>query len=112
MIGGAGGALNHLRLTGIKPEGSYKEAIAERAKQRRERVKAQKARDKEAGLLESKKAAHEKVTEQTYQAQKEFVADVADAMGWDKSELEFKAAETAKDEDLGKLQGRARPAPI
>jgi superfamily II DNA or RNA helicase len=103
IIGGAGNSLNHLRLTGVKPQGSYKEAIAGRAKDRRERGKARRERDKEAGLLESKKAAHDKVKDQTREAQKAYIEDVAGAMGWDPGETKFSAPEGTPDEELGAM---------
>lgn len=37
VIGGAGGALNHLRLTGVRSEAQYREEAAQRAQEHRAR---------------------------------------------------------------------------
>lgn len=89
VIGGAGGALNHLRLTGVKEQSAYKGAIAERAKARREIRKRQKERDKKLGLSEAKAKAHARIKEQRRSAASEFVRGVAAAMGWGKDDIAF-----------------------
>ena len=104
VIGGAGGGLNHLRLTAVKPQSSLKEVLAQRAKERRERAADQRKKDKETGIASAKKEAHDKVKEQTREAQQSFISDVAEAMGWAPEDLKFKPPEDAKDEDLGKLR--------
>lgn len=89
VIGGAGGALNHLRLTGVKPKSAYKDAIAERAKARREIRKQLRERDKKLGLQQSKADAHRKITEQKRSAARDFVRGVAETMGWAPEEYAF-----------------------
>lgn len=89
VIGGAGGKLNHLRLHGVKKEGSYADTLRERAAKRREAAAEQRKRDKDAGLYQAKAEAHRKVTEERFKAQREYVADVAAAMGWDAADLKF-----------------------
>lgn len=89
VIGGAGGALNHLRLHGVKKEGSYADTLRERAAKRREAAAEQRKADKESGLYRAKAEAHRRVSEEKFKAQREYVADVAQAMGWDKADLAF-----------------------
>ncbi|MBE7619573.1 hypothetical protein GL297_08015 [Komagataeibacter sp. FXV2] len=48
VIGGAGGALNHLRLTGVRSEAQYREEAAQRAQEHRAREKERR----KAGLGE------------------------------------------------------------
>lgn len=99
VIGGAGGSLNHLRLTGVKPAGSYTETLKERAGQRREAKKAQRTRDKALGLQTAKAEAHKRVSDQTRAAQEEYVAGVAAAMGWEASATAFDATAVADQPD-------------
>ena len=98
VIGGAGGALTHLRLTGVKSGGDLKGHLAERAKTRREARKAQRERDKKLGIAQAKSDAHAQVTERTRQAHRDFVAGVAEAMGWSPEETTFTPPEGAPDE--------------
>lgn len=88
VIGGAGGKLNYLKLRGLKPESSYKEQAAERARARRDEKKAQAARDKKLGLDKGKATARSDVALQQREQQREFVKQVAQAMGWKPEELE------------------------
>lgn len=89
VIGGAGGSLNHLRLTGVKPKTEFTETLKERAKERRDVRKRQKDRDKALGLQTAKAEAHKKVTSKTREAQRHFVDGVAQAMGWDAADYKF-----------------------
>lgn len=103
VIGGAGGRMNFLRLRGIKPESSYKEQAAEKAKSRREGNKAQAARDKELGLGESKKKARESVQSQKHQAAHAYIAKVAEKMGWKPEDLEPTIPDTVSEATRNKL---------
>ena len=89
VVGGAGGALNHLRLTGVKSEADYKAEAAARQKGRQEERKRQAERDKKDGLTESKAAAKEALKAQLDQHQAAFVQTVAKAMGWKDDHLRF-----------------------
>lgn len=89
VVGGAGGSLNHLRLTGIKPQSEYTETLRAREKERRALRKRQRDRDKALGLQSAKAEAHRKVTEKTEAAQRQFVEGVAQAMGWDPANYQF-----------------------
>lgn len=108
VVGGAGGSLNHLRLTGVRPQGEYKEAISERAKAKREAASAQKARDKELGLTASKADAHAKISEQKRAAGRQFVDGVAKAMGWDAADLAFDESALAGKPEHVVAKARAR----
>lgn len=89
VIGGAGGKLNYLKIRGVRSEGEYKQDIAQRQKEKREANKAAKARDKELGLDKAKKEARENVSRQVVEGEKAHIREVADAMGWDKKDLDF-----------------------
>jgi superfamily II DNA or RNA helicase len=106
VVGGAGGSLNHMRLTGVKPAGEYADTIRERAKGRREKAKAQRERDKQLGIHTAKAEAHKQVTDRTRQAQREYVDGVAKAMGWDEADYKFDPAkaEGQPDHVVAKLQ--------
>ncbi len=90
VIGGAGGKLNHLRIRAVRSEADYKREAELKRHQAAEERKVQRQKDKEAGLLESKKAAKDEVKRQHLEHQREFIQTVADAMGWDKDAMEFK----------------------
>jgi superfamily II DNA or RNA helicase len=89
VIGGAGGKLNHLRLTGVKSEADYSHEVAQKQSGRREQQKLQRDRDKEAGLTESKARAREAIKAQLGQHKAKFVQTVATAMGWKQEEMRF-----------------------
>jgi superfamily II DNA or RNA helicase len=92
VIGGAGGKLNHLRLTGVRPQGSYAEKLKERDDIRKAAVKRQREIDKQLGLQKSKAEAHAKVRAQKAEARRKFVEGVAQAMGWTPEETTFDEA--------------------
>lgn len=90
VVGGAGGKLNHLRLTGVRPQGELAETMKARAEERKARAKRQRERDKAMGIYQAKKDATEKVKVQKNAAQRQFVKAVAAAVGWAPEEIEFK----------------------
>ena len=103
VIGGAGGKLNYLKLRGLKPESSYKEHAAEKAKARRTGQKVQRARDKELGLDKAKGKAREEVKSLKVQADKSFIQKVAEKMGWKPTDLEPNIPENVSDATQKKL---------
>lgn len=106
VVGGAGGALNHLRFTpGHKGE-DRKAVAAKRQEEARAAKKARIERDKELGLHEAKQGMRKKLADQRRAAEKEFISSVADQMGWDKAQLEFPAEKFAhlSDKAQAKLQ--------
>lgn len=56
VIGGAGGALNHLKLHSVKTGESYKDSIKQRQQERQEARKKQVESDKAAGIHDQKLA--------------------------------------------------------
>ena len=92
IIGGAGGKLNMLKLRGVKSEAEYKQQFSERAAAKRLAKKEATRRDKELGLHDAKKAAREQINVQRKQAQKDFIATVASAMGWKDEDLQLDAS--------------------
>lgn len=106
VIGGAGGKLNYLKLRGLKPESSYKEHAAEKAKTKRDAKKQQRARDKELGIDHGKKQARESVQSQRRMADQAFVQKVADKMGWKTEDLEPKIPENVSDATRQKIERR------
>jgi hypothetical protein len=57
VIGGAGGKLNTLKLTGVRSEAEYADRQKDSAKARRDERKKQAGRDREAGIAGTKAAA-------------------------------------------------------
>lgn len=106
VVGGAGGALNHLRFTPGHKDEDRKAVAAKRQEEARAAKKARIERDKELGLHEAKQGVRKKLADQRRAAEKEFISSVADQMGWDKSELEFPAEKFAhlSDKAQAKLQ--------
>lgn len=103
VIGGAGGKLNYLKLRAVRTQEDYKqEAINKKAAVAAEK-KAQRERDKEAGILESKTKARQAVREQHLQHEKKFIQTVGQAMGWAPEALEFKPPEGVSDAVANKL---------
>ncbi|WP_143328282.1 helicase-related protein [Caballeronia pedi] len=89
VIGGAGGKLNYLKLRGVRSESDYKREAAQRKADKTQARKEQVKADKEAGIYESKSKARGEVAAQQTRHEREFIHTVADAMGWDKKDLEF-----------------------
>ena len=85
VVGGAGGSLNHLRLTGVKSAEHYKQEAGERSQKYRADRKEQQAKDKAAGLTKGKAAAKDALKEQLGEQRAATVQKVADAYGWDTS---------------------------
>lgn len=106
VIGGAGGKLNYLKVRGVKSESEYKEEAVKKAKTKREADKAQRERDKAAGLDTAKSGARQAIEAQRREGEREFVRSVSDAMGWDPDELEFdeKAHEHLPDDMVNKAR--------
>lgn len=90
VIGGAGGALNHLRIRAVKSEAEYKADAEKERKAKADAKKAQTQRDKAAGILQAKKDARERVKQQQREHEQEFVQTVASALGWKPEEIAFK----------------------
>lgn len=89
VIGGAGGKLNYLKLTGVKSEADYAASARQSAASHREAKKRQRERDKADGLLESKTRAREVLKAQLADHQAKFVDTVATALGWTEAEMRF-----------------------
>lgn len=87
VIGGAGGKLNMLKLRGVKSQEEYRQEHAQRAAEKRNQRREQVRRDKELGLHDAKVAAREHINEQRKTAQRDFIQQVADAMGWSDDEM-------------------------
>lgn len=89
IIGGAGGKLTGLRIHPSKP-GESAAGAAQRRQEARKKAKADRmAQDKAAGIHEAKQAAKKGVRDQKVAAEKEFIAAVAKAKGWEPASLEF-----------------------
>ena len=87
VIGGAGGSLNHMRIRAVRSEADYKADAEKQRQAKAEEKKKQRAVDKAAGILESKKKANDAVREQERTAQREFVETVAKVAGWNPADL-------------------------
>lgn len=89
VIGGAGGKLNYLKLTGVKSEGEYKAEAAKRATARRERDRMRAAEDKKAGISEAKGRAREAVKAVVKHHEAKFIETVGQALGWKPEDMRF-----------------------
>ena len=89
VIGGAGGSLNYLKLKNVKSESTYKQEAADAKEAKKAAAKEQREKDKQAGLLDSKKKAHEALRAQKLDHEKKFIGTVGSAMGWNKKDTEF-----------------------
>lgn len=120
VIGGAGGKLNYLKLTGVKSETDYAQSAKNKAETYRDGRKRQREQDRKDGLLESKTVARQALKEQVGQHQAKFVETVANALGWSQEEMRFpeekyqnassKAREQAVRKHAQALFSRARQA--
>ena len=88
VVGGAGGKLNYLRLRGVRSETEYRKESADRVKASREAKAEQRKKEKEAGTYESRSKQREEIQRQRIEAERSYVAKVADTLGWDKSALD------------------------
>ncbi|MEY8688461.1 MAG: helicase-related protein [Leptothrix sp. (in: b-proteobacteria)] len=88
VLGGAGGALNHLRIRSVRSEAEYKAESDQKKKAQAEAKKEQVKADKEAGIYESKKKVQDQIRDQKRKHEREFVQTVAEAAGWDKKAVE------------------------
>lgn len=89
VIGGAGGALNHLKLRSVKTGESYKDSIKQRQQERQEARKKQVEADKASGVHEKKLAEQGALKESMKTRRQEFVKTVSDLMGWDEKSIAF-----------------------
>ena len=89
VIGGAGGKLNYLKLTGVKSTGDYAKESAERGKERRAAAAAQRKKDAELGVTGVKKEARKEIAAKKQAAEHDFIRTVAEAMGWNSDALAF-----------------------
>lgn len=96
VIGGAGGSMNHLKLRGIKPQSEYRQALADKSKERREAKQAGTLADKANGTHEAKQAQRQQLKAEMTAQRKDFVATVAEAAGWTAQETQFDEAAHAE----------------
>ena len=108
VIGGAGGKLNYLKLRHVRNESDYKKEAEDRKKAKAEERKAQREKDKEAGVLEAKKAAKQNLRDQQTAHERQFVRQVAETMGWDAKQLEFPEQDYENLSDVAKNKLRQK----
>lgn len=104
VIGGAGGALNHLKLRSVKVGESYKDAVAKRHADAQAKRKEQAAADKAAGIHEAKAAERGKLKAAMQKQRRDFVQTVAEAMGWEGHEFDEAKHEGLSPEALKKAR--------
>lgn len=117
VIGGAGGKLNMLKLRGVKSQEEYRQEHAQRAAEKRQMRREQVRRDKELGLHDAKVAAREHINAQRKSAQREFIQQVAEAMGWSEQDMALKteglsdeAQKKAEQQHHARLLAKAKEA--
>lgn len=108
VVGGAGGKLNYLKLKHVRSESEYKADAEKKRTEKTEAKKEQRKKDKQAGIYESKKKAHEELRTQVVNHQTAFVDKVASTLGWDKSKLLFQDGDypDLSDAALNKLRSK------
>ncbi len=89
VIGGAGGSMNHLRLTGVRSEAEYAHEARQKAATRKEARKRQVEQDRKLGLSDSKGKAKEAIRAQLADHQAKLVQTVADALKWTPEQMRF-----------------------
>ncbi|HEY0203321.1 MAG TPA: hypothetical protein VGC15_04130, partial [Acetobacteraceae bacterium] len=89
VIGGAGGKMNHLRLTGVRSEAAYKEEARASSARHKDARKRQIERDKADGLHGHKTAARQAVKEQLRDHEAKFIQHVSTALGWKEEDMRF-----------------------
>lgn len=91
MIGGAGGALNFLKLRNVRSESDYKREAAQKKSEATAKRKEQRKADKEAGVVDAKNKVREDLKTQRREHERKFIKTVSDTMGWKPDDLDFKA---------------------
>jgi len=108
VIGGAGGKLNYLKLRHVRKESEYKKEAEERRAAKKEEAKAQRERDKAAGVVAAKNKAKEDLRAQQRQHEREFVQTVAQSLGWEAKDLEFPEQDYAHLSDAAQAKLRVK----
>ncbi len=83
VIGGAGGSLNYLKMTGVRSEAEYRRTAADRKKAKAEQRKEQRKQDKALGLAKPKQEAKARIDEALAKKRAEIIQQAAAAMGWE-----------------------------
>ncbi|WP_431860168.1 helicase-related protein [Azospirillum sp.] len=110
VIGGAGGKLNYLRLTGVRSETEYKEEARKKAEGRRAEKKAKREQDRKDGLLASKTKARDAIKGQLREHEVKFVQTVATALGWKQEDMAFPEHQVANLSETAQKKARERHA--
>ncbi len=89
VIGGAGGSLNHLKLTHVRSAADYAQEARSKAAGAKDARKRQQERDRKDGLTEGKTKAKEVIKTQLRDEEAKFVATVGQALGWKTEDTRF-----------------------
>lgn len=95
VIGGAGGSMNHLRMTGVRSVEHYKDQARESVKRRKLERSRQTERDKADGLHGNKTAARDAIRSQKREQRAQYVKKVAAELGWKPEDMRFPAEKFA-----------------
>jgi hypothetical protein len=116
IVGGAGGAMNYRRITGVKTRGEYRtEARARReeaAKLKARRRQARMQAGREAGLSEQEIAAKERERTETLQQLKEaeaklraeHIGEVREILGWEGVQLDESVKENMPEKSVARIE--------
>ncbi len=116
IVGGAGGALNYRRITGVKTRGEYRtEARARRREQEQAKRRRQEKRKQEAmagGMTEKEFAAKERERRETLRELREaeaklraeHLATVGGILGWEDVQLDEKVRANMPAETVARLE--------
>lgn len=105
IVGGAGGRMNHLKLTGVKTKAEYEQIAKERRKSKRAEKKVQEKKLAEAGLLDAQKATNEAIDQAFQDAEKSRIqAKLRDILPFlknvDPSKYEWKVTDEMEERGL------------
>lgn len=106
VIGGAGGALNHLRLRNVKSHSDYKQEAAAKAQEKREKRKAQIEEDKQSGVHQAKQQARKDIQEKKRSAERQVIDAVAKKAGWTDDELHPEPPEHLSEKAKAKFEAK------
>jgi superfamily II DNA or RNA helicase len=120
VVGGAGGKLNYLHLTGVRSEAEYSQRAKETAAARRDQRKDRAKRDREAGLTNPKAAARQNLSLAAQAAREDFVKTVSEALAWKPEDTRFREEDhqdkpssevkRLEEEHFGRLYNTAKEA--
>ncbi|MEA3404092.1 MAG: helicase-related protein [Armatimonadota bacterium] len=120
IVGGAGGALNYRRITGVKTKGQYRTEARRKREERKAKREQRRAREREearqAGLTEEEIAERERQRLETLselqsgreKAEAEHLAELGELLGWEPTQLDERVKEQLPGKTADRLERERR----